>query len=332
MTMRDARRWTLLGVITLAIGSVAGSAVAAPAGVAAQATPKTLTVPFAPPTDVDLRYRVRLDRPLGGRPNTWIRDQTLRFAHAGTGYILTLTTTAVSDGGKMVRASDGAVGASVRIMMAPTSFDVDATGHVLRVRDWARIKTLMIMSTTAETVRVEPDPGTRSDGRATYRLASSKYDPMTAKLAVSDWLQHWDGFFGLAGTEMAEGASLEGDTVIETGLAPVPSPVHASTTLGGERSGTLLHLVVVTTLYPAKAGPAIASFIQEKLRNTPLKDKAARAWIVDMGNRLRGFDLRDETDARLDATTGLLRSAIMTRSVTDRDGTTTSRTQIDRLD
>ena len=129
--MRNAGRRTLLGAITLAIGLVASNAVATPAGVAAQATPKTLTIPFAPPTDVDLHYRVMFDRPLGGTPNTWIRDQTLRFAHAGTGYILTITTTAVSEDGKMVPVTDQAgVMPARRVMTTPTALRTCLEAHV----------------------------------------------------------------------------------------------------------------------------------------------------------------------------------------------------------
>ncbi|KAK0340455.1 hypothetical protein LTR94_030428, partial [Friedmanniomyces endolithicus] len=130
-----------LAVLHQAVGAlvVAAAAWGAHAPVAAQA----IAIPFAPPTDRALTYRIEQHRPLAGKVSAFTATRDLRFERAGEGYALTVTlraidTDAPASGAVSYRA---ALGPLVGIAMR---FRLDGRGKVVALDDeeaiWAKVR------------------------------------------------------------------------------------------------------------------------------------------------------------------------------------------------
>lgn len=104
---------------------------------------QTIAIPFAPPTDRPLTYRIEQHRPVAGKVSGFTATRDLRFERAGEGYILAVTlraidTDAPASGAEPYRA---ALGPLVGIAMR---FRLDGRGRIVALDDadavWAKVQ------------------------------------------------------------------------------------------------------------------------------------------------------------------------------------------------
>lgn len=102
--------------------------------IVAPAAAETIAIPFAPPLDRTLTYRIVQHRPVGGRPSSFSAVRTLRFERDGAGYVLHCTLKSVDSDAP----EEGA--ASFRAAMTPLAgiamdFRVDGDGKIVGLDD-----------------------------------------------------------------------------------------------------------------------------------------------------------------------------------------------------
>lgn len=102
--------------------------------IVAPAAAETIAIPFAPPLDRTLTYRIVQHRPVGDRPSSFSAIRELRFERDGAGYILHCTLKSVDSDAP----EEGA--ASFRAAMTPLTdiamdFRVDGNGKIIGLDD-----------------------------------------------------------------------------------------------------------------------------------------------------------------------------------------------------
>jgi hypothetical protein len=307
----------------------APSYAAAAAQAANTAAPATLTVPFAPSLDTDLRYRVTTEKTRGGKLVAQTALQTLRFAKTADGYVLTVAITGFELGGETLSTTDPRVPPALRALLVPASFDLDGDGAPLRMRDWDAVRIKMRENMAGAVAALTPGKPGGADTAAITDSVVALYARMSAEQIAPVWLQHWNALLGLGGMEAEDGETLAGETEIETGLTPAPMPAKLSITVTQGATPDPLHLVIRTELDSAKAVEAIADF----MRKMTGSDAATQAKLKEMDTVLRGMTLQDEVDAKLHRTSGLVESATVTRTLTTKGGETArTNTRVERID
>lgn len=96
---------------------------------ASPAAAETIAIPFAPPVDQRLTYRIVQHRPVGGKPSRFTAARELRFERDGAGYLLRCTLTSIDSDAP----DEGA--AAFRAALTPLTgiamtFRVDAAGRI----------------------------------------------------------------------------------------------------------------------------------------------------------------------------------------------------------
>ncbi|MFA6113049.1 MAG: hypothetical protein WC729_03635 [Sphingomonas sp.] len=302
---------------------------AANAQTPAAVAPDTLKVPFAPPLDTDLRYRVTSEKTRSGKRVAQTVLQNLRFAKSVDGYVLTIATTGFELGGKTFAVTDPQVPAALRALLVPASFDLDGEGAPLRMRDWEAVKVKMRDNMAGAVAALAPGKPGGPDTAAITDSVVALYARMSAEQIAPVWLQHWNALLGLGGLEAEDGETLAGETEIETGLTPTPMPAKLAITLTAGAKPDPYHLIIRTDLDSDKAVEAIADFMRKMVG----KEEATQVKLKEMETVLRGMTLQDEVDATLHRTTGLVASATVTRTLTTKGGETAlTSTRIERID
>lgn len=203
----------------------------APTALFAQtATPQAATeaeavsLTFAPPLDVPLRYRVAQSRARTGLPTTksdWV--EVLRYARSGDGFVLQWKIDGDSVQGPL---GDPATAALLQPFTGdPIAFDVDEEGEVLRARDWDRVRPrlLALVDTLAKA------PGRTEDDVAAFAQVRSLFEAITAEQAPDILLKSIKPALGWGGVSMQAG---ESNTTTAPVMLPVfQVPVERSTTL-----------------------------------------------------------------------------------------------------
>ena len=320
------RRAPLLALAAfVAMAASSATTAAAPTLVAA---PATLTIPFAPPLDADLRYRVTVEKARSGKAVAQTVVQTLRFAKSADGYVLTVTITGFELGGETLSATDPRLPAALRALLFPASYDLDREGAPLRVRDWEALKVKLRENTPGAVATLTPDkPGV--DTAAITASVIALYAGMSAEQVAPIWLQHWNALLGVGGMEAEDGETMVGETEIETGQTPAPMPAKLTFTITAGAEADPYHLIIRTDLDSDKAVETIAGF----MRKVAGDEEIMRARLKEMETALRGMTLQDVVDAKLHRITGLVESATVTRTLTAKGGETgRTSTRIERID
>ncbi|HSG33811.1 MAG TPA: hypothetical protein VLA37_04690, partial [Sphingomonadaceae bacterium] len=104
LRIRGHGRWHVAASLFLVAIVLFGTAQPHPAHASEGAEPSFIEIPFAPPTDTPLRYRLVSERNADGDTMTRIFEQELQFRVAASGYELTVTTLSMSDGNITVTA------------------------------------------------------------------------------------------------------------------------------------------------------------------------------------------------------------------------------------
>jgi hypothetical protein len=194
---------------------------------------QTIAIPFAPPTDRALTYRIEQHRPVAGKVSAFTATRDLRFERAGEGYALTVTlraidTDAAASGAQPYRA---ALGPLVGIAMR---FRLDGQGKIVALDDedaiWAKVRAgVDAVAAGADSERQE---------------AAQKVRALFDSLSVEGRLSLLSGelrpLFLFAGSDVAGGAGRGLRSVAGSPLVR-PVPVEGALTLAGQ-NGDMLDL------------------------------------------------------------------------------------------
>lgn len=110
--------------------------------VACPAAARDIAIPFAPPLDQPLVYRIEQHRPVADRTRRFSAVRDLRFAQAGEGYVLDVTLRAI-DSDAPAPGADPYRAALEPLIGIPMRFRVDARGKIVALDEmegvWSRV-------------------------------------------------------------------------------------------------------------------------------------------------------------------------------------------------
>lgn len=160
--------WTLvLGIALLGVAGAAQSAPAAPASAAGMAAPRAVTLPFAPPTGTDIRYRFEKRTERQGKLELVESQDRLRFAANGNGYRLSWLTenVRVTVPGPMQRVMQRMY---QDLSVKPLTIILTATGQPVDMEalaDWRALSATALTNLTGDIDKLFADaPAAMRDG------------------------------------------------------------------------------------------------------------------------------------------------------------------------
>lgn len=305
------RALLLIGMaVALSLGG--GDAAAAGGAQSEAAAGEQVTLPFAPPLERDLRYRLTITKPRPGAAGAGIIEQRLRFTRNGEGYLLAITPVRLTVQGQTIDLlrERGKLPAPMQPMFEPTVYEADSGGQVLRVRDWPGV----IQRSRAYVEQIaaqEPDEAKRAQLRRMMKTMLDTLAAMSPDRAAVLNLQGWDLALGYGGGLATLGAAVEIDGEIDPGLGSGPVPTRGRFTVT-RPAPDRYRLVEEQSLDRAKAGAMIVATIETLTGSDPAMAAQLQKLKGDMADAV--IEGRSEVD--LDAATGLPIRAMMKRTIT----------------
>lgn len=280
----------------------------APPAPAGAATGEAITIPFAPPIGTPLAYRLRFERKRASGDSVFEVEQRLTFSRAESGYALTLEQVAIDVQGQRLDLSDrrmlDAVPLALRIFLLPVVVELDATGEMVRMRDWPAMQAgLQGMPEAAAALSGEPV------NEGALAAVRSVLDPIingSAEDAPALMIRGWPAALGYGGGEFVAGELLEGDTEVVSPLAPIPIPAVSQGSVTRTPQGQIM--LVQTTLFDPEVMRTLTLALIERVRA-----QAGRTGGAKPDEELLSLNITDEVAITFDPVTGLPITARTTR-------------------
>ena len=299
--------------------------VAATAGAAAPPSPaepggERLVIPFAPPLERDLRYDITIAKISKGKEQTSGIVQIVRFSRAGDGFVLTVR---MLQGGVLAlpgidlssAAGRDTVPEALKPLFAPISFDLDAKGNLLRVRDWPMWQKNMAAMLGPLSGLIEKDASKRAQAKLLLDHAMGQFATLTAEQAAASLLKGWPSILGYGGLEVEADTEYESADELAAAILPVPIPVvsHYSLSSNGP------HLQLRQRSEGDKE--AMAAALSQYFSSLAIgMDEATRANLRKGAAAMEGMQIVDEIEILFDRTTGLADWAKIERRATVQGG------------
>ncbi len=306
----------------LGLGHAATPLQAAP-GMASQ----RIAVPFAPPTGETLRYRLRVTKD----EEESVLIQTLNFQRDGDGYLMRVATTGVEQDNRVKRLPlpvSAPGGAELRLMSQAMLVELDASGAMLRLRNWAELRRHFAALPAQLAAEAEIDPARRREAQAFFTAMMQGVLQASAEQAPQMFLRGWPAVLGFGGSALAPGEKRQWD---DTAIAPiVDAPVIRHSTMMLRRApGGRVVLYRVAKVDRANF-VALANGLTAKLGSLASDDERAR--MQDTMKEIEGLEVEDFDEIEVDGVTGLIERADLNRRVM-RDGAAiaATRTTLERL-
>ncbi|WP_086607734.1 hypothetical protein [Erythrobacter donghaensis] len=274
-------------------------------------TAERLTIPFAPPLDTPLTYRLRFERKRASGDSVVEFDQRLTFAKTETGYDLTLKALSLSSEGQHFDLGDpevlGQVPTALRVYLLPMVVELDSAGDMVRMQDWPALQdSLRTMPEAMAKLSGEPvDEG----ALAAVRSALDPFINASAEQAPALMIRGWPALLGYGGLEFVSGATLEGDTEIDTPLWPDPIPATLQVVVVRMRDGQI-YLVQDAKVDDEALRMVMLSLIER------IKSKATTKGVAALAEEISALSITDRLGINIDPVTGLPVTARITRSTT----------------
>jgi hypothetical protein len=270
----------------------------------ALAAAETVIIPFAPPLGTPVTYAMRFERKRPGGDSAIDFEQRLTFEQLGSGYLLRLETLSFSSGGRRFDLGDkrmlDAVPAALRIYLMPMTIELDASGEMVRMRDWPAMQAaLRTMPEAAAKLSDQPMD------EAAVAAARRFLDPIinaSAEDAPGFMIRGWPAVLGYGGAEFDLGEAVAVDTEVTGGLLPVPVPATMKSVLTRTAEGDL-KLAQTAHFDPEAMRAALLTVIETMREAAQLRGKAAQ------DDDLQALELTDEMEITFDPLTGLPVSA-----------------------
>lgn len=298
-------RACVAAVIALALADASSSYAAPPETAQAVAV---LRIPFAPPLDQNIDYKVVFSRSTPERNTTTEIRQRLRFERSPVGYNLSIETLSlVGSHAKLdltVLADRNRVPLELRPLLLPMTFELDTTGAILRVRDWPRLKVALL--DIPEAIIAMERPADPKAARAMMQTIMQPFQGLSAETAPTVLLRGWPSFLGYGGLELEAGAVYEATNTTDAPLLPVALPTTVKYSLSRSTESNALRLVQTSEPDKAKLGTAMEAYLRQMGANL---DAASKANLAKAAAAMRTMTIHDRLDIRFDGQSGLVLSA-----------------------
>jgi hypothetical protein len=301
-------RSVLLIAAALCLGAAPAGAQEAPPLQPLQTTRETITIPFAPPIGTPLAYRIRLERKRASGDSVFEFDQRLTFARAEGGYTLTLETVSFNSEGRRIDLSDkrmlDAVPPALKVYFLPMVVELDETGELVRMRDWPALQ---------ESLRGLPEAAAKLSGEpvdeAAVTAAKSLLDPFinsSAEDAPGLMIRGWPTVLGYGGMEFVSGATLEGETEVDSPLSSelLPAVMQATVVRMRDRQ---IYLVQSAKVDDEALRRLTLSLIEQ------IKGRAETPGTARLAEEITDLSITDQVGINFDPVTGLPATARIAR-------------------
>jgi hypothetical protein len=267
---------------------------------AADATGEAITIPFAPPLDTPIAYRLRFERKRATGDSAMEFDQRLTFVRAEGGYALTVETLSFNSEGRRIDLSDkrmlDILPPALKVYLMPMVAELDEAGEMVRMRNWPAMQ---------ESLRGMPDAVAAMTGRpvdeAALAAVKSVLDPFlnaSAEEAPALMIRGWPAVLGYGGAEFVSGELIRGYTEVDTPFAPMPIPAVSQGSV--TRSGDGRIMLTQTTLIDPEVLRALTLALIEQV-----KARAPTRGTSRLAEEISSLSITDEVAIAMDRVTGL---------------------------
>ena len=290
----------LLACALIAI-PLAAPAAAAPAAPAAREASGEVTIPFAPPIGLPLRYRSeRQIFNVAGSQQT-LRDQTvaeeeLVFTEKNAeGYVLRWTTTSakVQTSPDRQRLMEQVMGAAVN---KPLLIQTDMAGRPVSIRNFDEFRAMLVSTLDAAEAAIDTQfasrpPAERENIRKIFAGFLDMYRNMTDEQANSLLLEEANMILGLGGATLAPGRPATFQTKITLPMVNTEVDVMGRIELRAYDANQTATVVVSTATSPDGVKAAAAAYLDKALVGL---DPTQREVVSAGVRKLESFSLTDE--------------------------------------
>ena len=304
-------RRTVLLCAALCLGTAAPAWAQEPGNAATEsAAAETVTIPFDPPLGTPLTYAMRFERKRPGGDSVFDYEQRLTFERIAEGFLLRLETLAfIVDGHRFDLADSrvmGALPAALRPYLLPMTVELDATGEMVRMRDWDAMRASLrgLPDAAAQMSGVPLDAA----GRAALAQLLGPIINASAEDAPALMIRGWPSVLGYGGTELDLGETYEAEDGVDGGLLPASIPAVTQFTLTRTPEGKLR--LFLSTSYDPEAIRGATNAVIDAARA-----QAGFAGKAPPGETLDGMQVSDNADIVFDPTTGMPITAEVLRIV-----------------
>jgi hypothetical protein len=293
----------LIGLAAPAIGQESRDT-----GQATQTAAQSLTIPFAPPLGTPTRYAIRFERKRPSGDSVIDFEQQLTFDSMDGGYVLRIETLAFVSGGRRFDLADkrllDAVPAALRIYLLPITVELDASGEMVRMRDWEAMR-VQLRGLPEAAAQLSGAPMTPAAAAAVAQVL----DPIinaSAEDAPAFMIRGWPAVLGYGGAEFDLGEMAEAESLISGGILPEPVPATLQGSLNRTPAGNL-RLVQTAVIDPEGLRDGVLSLLER------LRSQGAGKTAPDPAEAIAAITMTDDTEIEFDAVTGLPIAASMAR-------------------
>lgn len=294
-------RTAMMLAAALCMGATAPAmAQEASSAAASETTGEAITIPFAPPLDTPLAYRLRFERKRATGDSAMEFDQRLTFVRAEGGYALTVETLSFNSEGRRIDLSDkrmlDILPPALKVYLMPMVAELDEAGEMVRMRNWSAMQ---------ESLRGMPDAVAAMSGEpvdeAALAAVKSVLDPFlnaSAEEAPALMIRGWPAVLGYGGAGFVSGELIRGYTEVDTPFAPMPIPAvsQGSVTRSGDGK---LYLVQTTLIDPEVLRSLTLALIEQ------IKARAPTRGTSQMAEEIGSLSITDEVGINIDPVTGL---------------------------
>lgn len=265
-----------------------------------------ITVPFDPPVDVPLVYRVTIERADGDRMISSVAEQRHTFARAPGGYILAVDTSVVSRTGPPdVANAPLAMQAQEQLesQFASLQFDMAEDGTIVRVRDWGavreKIATIPAYLATGYGI---PDDDPRFRAMLDHFLQPVL--ALSAEEAVPLVLRAWDALYGYGGVTLDSATPLTGSFELPSPYFEEPVGMTGTTAIFIDERG---RIGVRSQSEPTDVAALVTEVLSSAVGDAVVDQSAMQRGIA-------GLRLTDTIDVRFDKSAGTIDVGVIQRS------------------
>ncbi|NJR73675.1 MAG: hypothetical protein HC773_08300 [Scytonema sp. CRU_2_7] len=200
-----------------------------------------------------------------------------------------------------------AMPAALRPYLMPMTVELDASGEMVRMRDWEAMRSQLRQLPEAAAA-MSREPLDEAGIAALMSLLDSIINA-SAEDAPAGIIRGWPSVLGYGGAEFDLGETLEAETQVTGGLLSAPIPAVVQGSLTRTPAGTLR--LFQTTLYdPAEMRAATLAIVES------LRTQAANSGRTNPRDELQSISITDDVEIEFDPLTGLPLTARLARITT----------------
>jgi len=212
----------------------------------------------------------------------------------------------------LAAVQDGNAPAFLKAFLAPMTFDLDADGGILRMRDWPQMQQVLRSAPDEMSALLEPDASKRPAARKIFETIMSGFAALGAEQAPTMMLKGWPSVLGHAGTELEAGADYDVESELPPGVMPVTIPVTSRLSVSRSADGALLQLRQTSTPNKVAMRAALSDYFMKLGASL---DETGKANLRKAAEKMQQMEMSDDLDIDFDASTGLVEHARIRRTV-----------------